>query len=263
MQGCAWRARACGGGEFPDSPSALTTPHKWTRYVWATADLNTPSKQRQLPLLHTTYRLPPTANPPSSDSRPIAIPTMATLEAKVKSVLSGDTVVLHNVNNPKQERTLSLAFVTAPRLKREGDEPFAFDSRDFLRRLLVGKVVHFRVLYKIPTGANREYGIISLPNKTQLPDLAVADGWVKLRDDAGRKDDSDESSAVLEKLQMLEARAKADSKGLWQESPSRINSTSEVSDPKQLVDDNKGKDINGAQLCGQLAHDLANWVSNR
>lgn len=47
---------------------------------------------------------------------------MATFEAKVKSVLSGDTIVLHNINNPKQERTLSLAFVSAPRLKREGDE---------------------------------------------------------------------------------------------------------------------------------------------
>jgi staphylococcal nuclease domain-containing protein 1 len=47
---------------------------------------------------------------------------MSTLEAKVKSVLSGDTIILHNINNPKQERTLSLAFVTAPRLRREGDE---------------------------------------------------------------------------------------------------------------------------------------------
>ncbi|KAF2114234.1 hypothetical protein BDV96DRAFT_522926 [Lophiotrema nucula] len=168
---------------------------------------------------------------------------MALLEAKVKSVLSGDTVVLHNVNNPKQERTLSLAFVTAPRLRREGDEPFAFESRDFLRRLLVGKVVHFRVLYKIPTGANREYGTLSLPNKTQLPDLAVAEGWLKLRDDAGRKDDSDEAAATLERLQALEARAKADSKGLWQESGGRINSTSELSDPKKFVDDHKGEDI--------------------
>lgn len=47
---------------------------------------------------------------------------MSVLEAKVKSVLSGDTIILHNIQNPKQERTLSLAFVTAPRLKREGDE---------------------------------------------------------------------------------------------------------------------------------------------
>ena len=119
-----------------------------------------------------------------------------------------------------------------------------------MRRLLVGKVVHFRVLYKIPTGANREYGVISLPNKTQLPELAVAEGWVKLRDDAGRKDDSDESAQIVEKLQVLEARAKADSKGLWQESGGRIDTTSELSDPKQFIETHKGKDINGEYLAG-------------
>lgn len=44
------------------------------------------------------------------------------LEARVKSVLSGDTVVLSHITNPGQERTLSLAYVSAPRLRREGDE---------------------------------------------------------------------------------------------------------------------------------------------
>ena len=43
-------------------------------------------------------------------------------QAKVKSVLSGDTLILASVNNPAQERTLSLAYVSAPRLRREGDE---------------------------------------------------------------------------------------------------------------------------------------------
>ena len=47
---------------------------------------------------------------------------MTVMEAKVKVALSGDTIVLHNVNNPSQERILSLAFVSAPRLRREGDE---------------------------------------------------------------------------------------------------------------------------------------------
>ncbi len=45
---------------------------------------------------------------------------MATLQATVKSVLSGDTIIL--VNAKGAERTLSLAYVSAPRLKREGDE---------------------------------------------------------------------------------------------------------------------------------------------
>ena len=45
---------------------------------------------------------------------------MSVLQAKVKVVLSGDTLIL---TNPKgAERTLSLAYVSAPRLKREGDE---------------------------------------------------------------------------------------------------------------------------------------------
>jgi staphylococcal nuclease domain-containing protein 1 len=44
------------------------------------------------------------------------------LEARVKSVLSGDTLVLVNITNRLQERTLSLAYVSAPRLRREGDE---------------------------------------------------------------------------------------------------------------------------------------------
>ena len=43
-------------------------------------------------------------------------------QAKVKSILSGDTLVLASLSSPSQERTLSLAFVSAPRLRREGDE---------------------------------------------------------------------------------------------------------------------------------------------
>jgi endonuclease YncB( thermonuclease family) len=187
--------------------------------------------------------------------------TMSTLEAKVKSVLSGDTVILHNINNPKQERTLSLAFVTAPRMRREGDEPFAFESRDFLRRLLVGKVVQFKVLYKIPTGANREYGVISLPNRTQLPEQAVAEGWLKLRDDAGRKDDSEESTALLEKLQALEARARSESKGLWTESSSKVSSSSELGDAKQFVEEHKGEDITGMR--SNTAHPIFMANSNQ
>jgi len=47
---------------------------------------------------------------------------MQLLQAKVKSVSSGDTLILVNPNNTSLERTLSLAYVSAPRLRREGDE---------------------------------------------------------------------------------------------------------------------------------------------
>ena len=45
---------------------------------------------------------------------------MALLQAKVKSVLSGDTLII--TNQKGAERTLTLAYINAPRLKREGDE---------------------------------------------------------------------------------------------------------------------------------------------
>ncbi|KAK7537239.1 uncharacterized protein J3D65DRAFT_624837 [Phyllosticta citribraziliensis] len=169
---------------------------------------------------------------------------MALFQAMVKSVLSGDTVVLHNINNPKQERVLSLAFVSAPRLRREGDEPFAFESRDFLRNILVGKVVQFRVLYTIPTGAKRDYGIITLPGGLTLPDTAVAEGWVKLRGDADRKDDSEASTMILQRLEVLEARARADSKGLWAEAGGHLDTAYELPDPKTFVEQNRGVELN-------------------
>ncbi|KAF2138961.1 uncharacterized protein K452DRAFT_275873 [Aplosporella prunicola CBS 121167] len=169
---------------------------------------------------------------------------MALFQAKVKSVLSGDTIVLHNINNPKQERTLSLAFVSAPRLRREGDEPFAFESRDFLRRLLVGRVVQFKVLYTIPTGAKRDYGLVALAGDgPQVPELALAEGWVKLRDDADRKDDSEASQQLLSKLEALEARAKADSKGLWAETGGRIETSFDLPDAQGFLSQHKGQDL--------------------
>jgi staphylococcal nuclease domain-containing protein 1 len=54
---------------------------------------------------------------------------MPVLQAKVKGVLSGDTLIL---TNPRGlERTLSLAYVSAPRLRREGDEVWAYPGPSF------------------------------------------------------------------------------------------------------------------------------------
>ncbi|SLM34826.1 transcription factor (snd1 p100) [Lasallia pustulata] len=164
-------------------------------------------------------------------------------QAKVKSVLSGDTLVLTSVHNPAQERILSLAFVSAPRIRREGDEPFAFESRDFLRRMAVGKVIQFQVLYNIPTGVKRDYGTLTLQTGQTLPEAAVSEGWVKLRDDAGRKDESEESKSLLDKLELEEAKAKADSKGVWATSGGKLDTAYEVPDPKAFAEEWKGKSL--------------------
>ncbi|KAH9884162.1 tudor domain-containing protein [Xylariomycetidae sp. FL2044] len=135
--------------------------------------------------------------------------------ANVKSVLSGDTLVLTSQNNPNAERVFSLAFVTGPHLKREGDEPFAFQSREYLRGLVVGKAVKCTIMYTIPT-SGRDYGVVQLRDGMQLPDELVKAGWLKVREDAGRKEESEEVQQHLETLRQWESQARTEGKGLWE-----------------------------------------------
>ncbi|KAI9375758.1 hypothetical protein BJX61DRAFT_78233 [Aspergillus egyptiacus] len=168
------------------------------------------------------------------------------LEARVKAVLSGDTIVLSHITNPGQERVLSLAYVSAPRLRREGDEPYAFQSREFLRELLVGKVIQFQTLYTIPT-SQREYGKVKLPTfEVTLPEISVQEGWSRVREEAGkRSDDTEETIAMLERLRALEEHARTEGKGVWGAEDGRIETSYELADGKSLVDEWKGKDLEG------------------
>lgn len=133
--------------------------------------------------------------------------------ANVKSVLSGDTLVLTSTQNPTLEKTLSLAYVSAPRLNKEGDDPFAFQSREFLRNLTVGKPIRYTVAYTVP-GSGREYGSAQLQDGTEFPDAAVKAGWLKVREDAGKKEESEEIIDKIQKLRDFETEAKKDGKGL-------------------------------------------------
>ncbi|KAL4887710.1 hypothetical protein BJY04DRAFT_176466 [Aspergillus karnatakaensis] len=169
------------------------------------------------------------------------------LEARVKSVLSGDTVVLSHVTNPGQERVLSLAYVSAPRLRREGDEPFAFQSREFLRELLVGKVIQFQTLYTVPN-SQREYGKIKLPSfDVTLPEISVQEGWSRVREEAGkRSDDTEETVVMLERLRALEDHARTEGKGVWATGENgRVETTYELADGKSLVEEWKDKELEG------------------
>ncbi|PTB71921.1 hypothetical protein M440DRAFT_169963 [Trichoderma longibrachiatum ATCC 18648] len=166
-----------------------------------------------------------------------------TFFGNVKSVLSGDTLVLTSANNPAAERTFSLAYVSAPHLKREGDEPFAFQSREYLRNLVVGKPVQCTVLYTIPT-TGREFGTAQLKDGTLLPDELVKAGWVKVREDAGRKEESEELLDRLEKLRALESEAKSASKGLWSGTDGTIEVQNDLGGPEFLTQW-KGKTVDG------------------
>jgi len=84
-----------------------------------------------------------------------------------------------------------------------------------------------------------------LQNGQQLLDLVVGEGWAKLRDDAGKKEDTPQGTELLERLQALEARAKADEKGLWSSNVQRIENVHEMSDPKAFAETWKNEALDG------------------
>lgn len=173
---------------------------------------------------------------------PAVYAKMSWLGAKVKSVISGDSVILMSVNNPAQERIISLAFTTAPHLKKEGDELGAFQSRDYLRRELVGKTIQFLVLYQIPN-TKREYGMIKVAGGALFPEEAVKEGWLKLREDAGRKEDTEQATQQLDKLRLLEAQARSEDKGLWAPSVERIDVQHDMGNANTFLETYKGKEV--------------------
>jgi staphylococcal nuclease domain-containing protein 1 len=190
----------------------------------------------------------PKSSPPGKKGVPNVPPAdyknMVLSAARVKSVLSGDSLILCSQTNPDAEKTLSLAYCTSPHLKKDGDEQWAFESRDALRKLVVGVNIQFTVLYTIPN-TKREYGLVYLNDGRRLPEEMLKQGWLKLREDAGRKEESLEAQQHIEQLRILEAQAKADDLGLWQPSGGRIDVQHDMGDSKAFLDEWKGKEVRG------------------
>ncbi|OBZ88433.1 Nuclease domain-containing protein 1 [Choanephora cucurbitarum] len=143
-------------------------------------------------------------------------------KAVVKNVLSGDTVILRGKprpNGPPAERLLALSHVQAPRLGNttRSDEPFGFQAREFLRKLVVGKEVSFVSDYTVPT-TQREYGTIYLSNGDNVAELGVKAGWLKVREGKTTREDQEEQ---LEKLQDLQKEAEDARLGLWSDDQSK------------------------------------------
>ena len=80
-----------------------------------------------------------------------------------------------------------------------------------------------------------------------MPDISVQEGWTHVREEAGKRgDESEEVNALLERLRALEKLARNSGKGLWTETDSgRIETIHQASNPQALVDEYKGKDLQG------------------
>ncbi|KAF7729367.1 hypothetical protein EC973_004624 [Apophysomyces ossiformis] len=170
--------------------------------------------------------------------------------AVVKNVLSGDTVILRGrprANGPPAERLLALSNVQAPRLgnKDRDDEAFAFLSREYLRKLLVGKEVAFVPEYTVTTvNPPREYGFILLANNEDVAELGVRNGWLKVRESKARGNE-EEHEATLETLRQLEDEARQAKRGMWsdKEDGQRKISYSFDGDARTFLNQYKGKPL--------------------
>ncbi|KAJ3083740.1 nuclease domain-containing protein [Quaeritorhiza haematococci] len=171
--------------------------------------------------------------------------------AIVKNVISADTVVLRGkpVNGPPPERIISFANLVAPRLGTakdpEKEEAFAFEAREFLRKLLVGKEVAFKVEYTTTTN-QRDFGVLTLPpgggvdGETNVTRLLIKEGWAKVKQPDGKRQASEEQIALTE----LEQSAQAAKKGLWAETaPARNAKYNLDGEPRAFLDKYKGKPI--------------------
>ncbi|THU53720.1 hypothetical protein C4D60_Mb10t17430 [Musa balbisiana] len=136
------------------------------------------------------------------------------LRGKVKAVPSGDSLLIMGSTKAEipPEKTVTLSSLIAPRLARRGgvDEPFAWESREFLRKHCIGKDVTFKVDYTVPS-IGREFGTVFLGDKN-VAYLVVSEGWAKVREQGQQKG---EASPYLTELLHLEEQAKQQGLGRW------------------------------------------------
>ncbi|ODQ78011.1 hypothetical protein BABINDRAFT_14986 [Babjeviella inositovora NRRL Y-12698] len=133
--------------------------------------------------------------------------------AKVKHVPSTDTLVLVPGNYtkpfpPAPERTLTLSFIRTPSWQTH--EAGAYEVREYLRALLLGKEVKFRVFGK---AATREFGDVATPLFASLAEHLVAKGYAKVKEDARPQSDTEEE--LLTSLEAAENKAKLELLGVW------------------------------------------------
>lgn len=120
--------------------------------------------------------------------------------------------------------------------QQDQDEPYAWESREFLRKKLIGKEVVFTVEYK-PPGSTREYGFIYAGKDTtgeNMTETMVSEGLVEVRRGGLKQTEEGQHSLIS-----LEETARAGGKGKWapqQEHAAHVRQvTWTLENPRQFV----------------------------
>mmetsp|Transcript_10014 Transcript_10014/g.24959 ORF Transcript_10014/g.24959 Transcript_10014/m.24959 type:complete len:920 (-) Transcript_10014:25-2784(-) len=129
----------------------------------------------------------------------------------VRSVPRGDMLVVLQLGGRQvpggapPEHRLCLSNVNAPRLGRSSsrngkiagtkDEPFAWESREFLRKLTIGAPVTYTVNYKNPKN-DTKFATVMMDGENVANKIAEA-GWATIREASGKRETDPEHQELL------------------------------------------------------------------
>lgn len=119
--------------------------------------------------------------------------------------------------------------------RRDGstsDDAFAWHSREYLRKLAVGKPCVFRVDYKLESVGGKEFGTVFLNGEENISLLSVSNGWSRVREGGAQQ------SPFYDELLAAQEKAKAHHLGVHNNKPEALKSA-----VRSLPDDDEGKHV--------------------
>lgn len=184
-------------------------------------------------------------------------PSTSTLHhALVKSIFSGDTLVIKPLtrsssNSNENEKRISLNYITAPKLARAPtessaggptvDEAYAFETREYLRKKLVGREISYTVDFEIPQshrlmctvylGKDKETG-------ENIIESLLSEGLVELRQQTGAR----ANDPKYQRLLIIDEQAKANKRGRYSDQIGEVHVRDmkwTLDNPKQFVEEHK------------------------
>jgi len=103
--------------------------------------------------------------------------------------------------------------------------------------------------------------MVLLPDGENLLERTVSDGWVKIREDAGKRENQPGSEAIIEKLRVLEGAAKIEGKGIWDTSDDGVIESKYESPPASeavaFLEKYKGQAVAGELM---YSEDFIFWI---
>ncbi|CAF4430465.1 unnamed protein product [Rotaria socialis] len=176
--------------------------------------------------------------------------------AIVKSIFSGDTLVIKQLTRSpanETEQRISLNYITAPKLARPPidngavgssvDEPYAFETREFLRKKLVGREICYTVDFQIPQ-SNRSMCTVYLGKDKEtgenIIESLLSEGLVDLRQQTGQR----AADPKYQRLVIIDEQAKANKRGRYSDHVADAhvrNIKWTLDNPKQFVDELKSQ----------------------